>query len=40
MQLGISTETARKHMKLALRSITQYVRNHPDAALLLVLLLR
>lgn len=38
-QLGISTETAKKHMKLALRSITQYVRNHPDAALLLVLLL-
>ncbi|GEP95707.1 DNA-directed RNA polymerase sigma-70 factor [Chitinophaga cymbidii] len=27
-RMGISIETAKKHMKLALRSITQYVRAH------------
>ncbi|AWO01983.1 RNA polymerase subunit sigma-24 [Chitinophaga alhagiae] len=36
-QLGISIETAKKHMKLALRSITQYVRAHINALLLLLI---
>lgn len=37
-RLGISIETARKHMKLALRSITQYVRAHINALMLFILI--
>ena len=36
-QLGISLETSRKHIKLALRAITQYVRQHMDTIVLLLL---
>lgn len=38
-QLGISVETSKKHIKLALRSITQYVRQHMDTVTLLFILL-
>jgi len=37
-QLGISVETSKKHMKLALRSITDYVHGHMDTVILLILL--
>lgn len=37
-RLGISIETAKKHMKLALRSITQYVRAHINALMLFILI--
>lgn len=36
-QLGISLETSRKHIKLALKAITQYVRQHMDTIVLLLL---
>lgn len=38
-QLGISIETAKKHMKLALRSITQYVRAHMNTTLWIMLVI-
>ncbi|MET6996978.1 RNA polymerase sigma factor [Chitinophaga defluvii] len=37
-QLGITAETSKKHMKLALRSITAYVHGHMDTVILLILL--
>ncbi|CAL1516439.1 RNA polymerase sigma-70 factor [Chitinophaga sp. MM2321] len=37
-QLGISAETSKKHIKLALRAITQYVHQHMDTVILLILL--
>jgi RNA polymerase sigma-70 factor (family 1) len=37
-QLGISVETSKKHMKLALRGITAYVHTHLDAVILFILL--
>lgn len=36
-RLGISLETSRKHIKLALRAITAYVRQHMDTIVLLLL---
>lgn len=37
-RLGISAETSKKHMKLALRAITEYVRGHADAIVVFILL--